>query len=273
MLRICVAGSVVKDRVRTFSGNEFESFGGILYNVLGFFLGSGGGICVVPVFHAGPDDLERIKAGFEGLNGIDWRFVRVCQMTDENVIVYRNPQEREERYKKNSPPVMYSDLMDPLNSSDAVLLNFIREDDFPDVFERLCSFGGKVYVDLHKRAFYMDSSFAFLLSRSVDILQCNHNEYEALMKVTTLESLFSERLSLLVVTMGKRGASFCGRELAFRFFPAPQVKEKDPTGAGDVFGAVFLRRYMETGDPMESLSEAVRVASLSVSMEGLEGFK
>ena len=56
-----------------------------------------------------------------------------------------------------------------------------------------------------------------------------------------------------------------------RRFRAPDVKEVDATGAGDVFAAAFFYRLRKTRDPWEATRFATRLASCSVTRVGLEG--
>jgi len=56
-----------------------------------------------------------------------------------------------------------------------------------------------------------------------------------------------------------------------RRFRAPQVKEVDATGAGDVFAAAFFIRLLKTRDPWEATRFATLLASRSVTRLGLEG--
>jgi sugar/nucleoside kinase (ribokinase family) len=51
-------------------------------------------------------------------------------------------------------------------------------------------------------------------------------------------------------------------------FPAYNVEEVDPTGAGDVFAAAFFIRLAETGDPHEAARFANAAASFCVQGEG-----
>lgn len=51
-------------------------------------------------------------------------------------------------------------------------------------------------------------------------------------------------------------------------FPAYNVREVDPTGAGDVFAAAFFIRLAETGSPHEAARFANAAASFSVEGEG-----
>jgi sugar/nucleoside kinase (ribokinase family) len=56
-----------------------------------------------------------------------------------------------------------------------------------------------------------------------------------------------------------------------RRFPAPRVREVDPTGAGDIFAAAFFIRLLNTRDPWEAARFATQLASCSVTRVGLDG--
>ena len=56
-----------------------------------------------------------------------------------------------------------------------------------------------------------------------------------------------------------------------RRFRAPEMKEIDATGAGDVFAAAFFVRLFKTRDPWEATRFATLVASRSVTRVGLDG--
>ena len=56
-----------------------------------------------------------------------------------------------------------------------------------------------------------------------------------------------------------------------RRFRAPEVREVDATGAGDVFAAAFFIRLLATRDPWEAARFATLIATRSVTRVGLEG--
>lgn len=56
-----------------------------------------------------------------------------------------------------------------------------------------------------------------------------------------------------------------------RRFHAPEMKELDATGAGDIFAAAFFSRLFSTRDPWEAARFATLLASRSVSRVGLDG--
>jgi hypothetical protein len=84
----------------------------------------------------------------------------------------------------------------------------------------------------------------------------------------------AERLARMCpVTALTDGAQGCrvfwkGDVQAFR---APSQPEIDPTGAGDIFAAVFFLRLKETGNAWEAARTATVLASSSVTRPGLEG--
>ena len=75
---------------------------------------------------------------------------------------------------------------------------------------------------------------------------------------------------MLVVTEGAQGCvlHWHGDRRRFR---APQVREVDATGAGDVFAAAFFIRLHATRDPWEAARFATLIASYSITRPGLEG--
>lgn len=82
--------------------------------------------------------------------------------------------------------------------------------------------------------------------------------------------VWKEMVPVLIVTMGRKGARLHvnGAWHHVESFPAREV---DPTGAGDVFGAAYLVRRLETGDPLDATRFASCAASLCVEAHGLEG--
>lgn len=72
---------------------------------------------------------------------------------------------------------------------------------------------------------------------------------------------------LLVLTDGRHGAVVYTDSRTIRV-PAYDVREVDPTGAGDVFAAAFFVRLRECGDPLEAARFANCVASFLVETPG-----
>jgi len=81
---------------------------------------------------------------------------------------------------------------------------------------------------------------------------------------------YVELTEIVVVTAGWKGSTVYHRDQK-RYFPAREVREVDPTGAGDVYAAAYLVRLGETGDPWEAAHFANCVASFSVEQPGVMG--
>lgn len=87
------------------------------------------------------------------------------------------------------------------------------------------------------------------------------------------EHLIAELVDLcpvVAVTLGRDGCRLYWNG-DVRRFPAPPVREVDPTGAGDVFSASFFIRLVQTQDPWEAARFAAQLAAISVTRPGLEG--
>lgn len=95
---------------------------------------------------------------------------------------------------------------------------------------------------------------------SVEDVEGNENRIE--------EMASSSRI--LVVTEASGGARIYWNGDLRRLNPPP-VHEVDPTGAGDIFAAVFFTRLNATRDPWEAARYANQLAAISVTRPGLEG--
>ena len=78
---------------------------------------------------------------------------------------------------------------------------------------------------------------------------------------------WATQVPLLALTRGARGARLWS-ENRWRQVPAIPAEEVDPTGAGDIFAAAFLSRYVETDDAWQAALFAAAAASVSVEAPG-----
>ncbi|MBN1249941.1 MAG: hypothetical protein JXC32_19920 [Anaerolineae bacterium] len=85
-----------------------------------------------------------------------------------------------------------------------------------------------------------------------------------------LARAFAAQAKLLVVTTGRNGGTLFVDNQAVTF-PALEVPEVDPTGAGDIFAAVFFHAMLSKADPREAVRFAACIASRSVTRVGLQG--
>jgi sugar/nucleoside kinase (ribokinase family) len=73
---------------------------------------------------------------------------------------------------------------------------------------------------------------------------------------------------VFVVTRGAAGCTLFMDGEAHKI-PAATVELVDPTGAGDIFAAIFFIRLQSTGDPLRAAKSATAIASASVTRVGL----
>ena len=85
----------------------------------------------------------------------------------------------------------------------------------------------------------------------------------------TLIADYSRLVDILVLTAGWKGSTVYHRGQV-QHFPAREVHEVDPTGAGDIFATAYLICLRETDDPWTSARFANCVASGSVERAGLD---
>ncbi|NQW18196.1 MAG: hypothetical protein HQ478_12005 [Chloroflexi bacterium] len=89
------------------------------------------------------------------------------------------------------------------------------------------------------------------------------------LKVEKAEA-WSSAARVVALTRGSAGVGiFC--DGAWTDISSPTVTEVDPTGAGDVWAAAYLIRFMRTGNTIDSASFATRAAAHSVTAVGLAG--
>lgn len=81
---------------------------------------------------------------------------------------------------------------------------------------------------------------------------------------------YAAQTRLLVVTQGALGCTVYTQGQS-RHFPAPPVREVDPTGSGDIFAAAFFVWLRRGGDPWLAARFANCVAARSVTRKGLDG--
>jgi len=107
----------------------------------------------------------------------------------------------------------------------------------------------------------------FKVSSRLDVLIFSEEDIAAFPEVV---EEYKSLINIVILTRGEEGSILYwkGKEI---FFPAFKTKEKDPTGAGDVFAAAFLIKYHQTDNPIEASRFASCVASFAVEEKGTAG--
>ena len=81
---------------------------------------------------------------------------------------------------------------------------------------------------------------------------------------------WAAQVPILLFTLGYRGARLSWNN-RWQQVPAFPAREVDPTGAGDIFAAAFLARYLETDDVAQASLFAAAAAAVSVEAVGTAG--
>jgi len=109
--------------------------------------------------------------------------------------------------------------------------------------------------------------------KHVDIVKIGRDEVGALGKDLKpfVKELCTMGPKIAILTQGKDPLLVFSDDLFHEIKPL-KVQAKDTTGAGDVLGGVFLARYIETSDVIESVKFAAAAAGLKTRFKGPTGY-
>lgn len=107
----------------------------------------------------------------------------------------------------------------------------------------------------------------------VDVVKLGRDEAELMMREPKrlLERLIEMGPKIAILTQGEKPVLMLTGE-KFHEIKSLRVDARDPTGAGDVWGSVFLARYIETRDAVGSANLASAAAGLKIKYKGPVGF-
>lgn len=305
-MRIGIVGSLVWDLIygRDSLAPPVEEWGGIAYALSGLDASLSPEWEIVPLIKVGRDLAAQAQTLLGGLSRLapGARCVEVTAPNNRVVLHYQSSERRCERMAGGVPGWTWSELGPMVADLDALYVNFISG------FE-LClgtaqalrqGFGGPIYADLHSLFLGMQQDGIRVLRPlpdapswfgCFDLLQLNEDEMQQLTPdpLSLAAQAIGAGVSLLTVTLGPRGVVYVaapgfdglggqrGRwnaaPLAVRtaLVPAPQAEALDPTGCGDVFGAVAFARLL-AGDSVESaLRHAATLAARNAAFRGATG--
>ncbi len=178
----------------------------------------------------------------------------------------------------------------------------ITPEDIPKTYEEACSFYispiiDEIGVDVIKRVKRKDNTVMLdpqglfrkvdekgrveialpknlnELLRYVDIIKIGKGEVSAF-KIGVkeiLSCLVDAGPKIAIATLEREGCMLLAEDKVWKA-RSLKVDVKDPTGAGDVFGAIFLAIYMDTLNVREAIKFASVSAGLKIRYEGPTGF-
>lgn len=296
-----VVGSLVWDVIhgRDPSAPPVEEWGGIAYALAGLDAALPAEWELVPLIKVGRDLAPRAQAFLRTLGRVapGARFLEVDAPNNRVVLRYQQAERRCERMAGGVPGWTWAELGPMVQDLDALHVNFISG------FE-MClgtaqalrqGFRKPIYADLHSLFLGMQHDGVRVLRPLADaaawfgcfdVVQLNEDEMRQLSDDPL--ALASEALAagtrLLVVTLGPKGAAWVaapgfdgfgrpaagGTAVRTALAPAPRVDALDPTGCGDVFGAVAMSRLLAGDGVEDALAHATRLAARNATIRGAE---
>ena len=305
MKKVGVIGSLVWDEIhgRDPAARPAEEWGGIAYALGGLDAALPDDWELVPLIKVGRDLAPEAAEFLRSLRrvGPAARFIEVPVPNNRVVLYYESADRRCERMSGGVPAWTWPELGPMVRDLDALYVNFISG------FE-MClgtaqalrqGFRGPIYADVHSLFLGMQQDGMRVLRplpdaaewfACFDTVQVNEDEMRQLSPdpLGISAQALDAGVSLLVVTLGPRGAAYvaapgfdgwsgagAGRQqpapARTALVPAPRVDTLDPTGCGDVFGAVLCSRLL-AGDAVEAaLREANRLAARNAGFRGAGG--
>ena len=123
---------------------------------------------------------------------------------------------------------------------------------------------------LKKNTVYGIENFDSFINEDIDILIGNEDEFESLLDSNIQKTKITENfnLDIAVITKGSEGADFIRQNELIEVDGTKVDSVIDTTGAGDMFAAGFIFKYINGHDPKESVEFANKLASLIIQKFG-----
>ncbi len=304
MPKLGIIGSLVWDHIygRDPLSPPVEEWGGIAYALAGLEASVAPGWEIVPLIKVGRDLAPRAQELLSALTHRTpgARCVEVPAPNNRVVLHYHSSERRTERMSGGVPAWTWEELGPMVRDLDAIYLNFISGFELTLGTARALrqGFAGPIYADLHSLFLGMQHDGVRVLRPLAqaaewfgcfDVVQLNEDEMWQLSTdpLALSADALAAGVSLLVVTLGTRGAAYvaapgfdgwpagtqvpAGQPVRSALIPAPSVESADPTGCGDVFGAVACARLVAGDRLEEALNRATSLAARNATFRGAGG--
>ena len=290
--------------------DALEGWGGIAYALVAAAAVLPSGWTLRPLIKVGDDFDERARPLLRSLPRLDSSSMLTVRAPNNRVeLRYHSDADRTERLSGGVPGWSAVELRRACTGCDALLVNFIsgHELSLTAAEELRTGFPGPMYADLHSLFLGIESD-GTRVPRALDewrrwcacfdAVQMNEAEF-ALVASSVPDAPEREVLGtgvrLLAITRGRRGATYvtfdgegcdpyqwsgrstdsrsssmAGARVVTRDVRLPAARRGDPTGCGDVWGAVMFARLLAGDGVRRSAEEANRLAALNVEQRGVE---
>ncbi|MBI2618549.1 MAG: carbohydrate kinase family protein [Ignavibacteriales bacterium] len=297
-MKITVIGHLCLDTIhlpgaRSGEGGERE-LGGIIFAVGTLANLAGPDDLIIPVFGVGTSDHERLQAWVSKYPQVDPSGIFLLDgPTNEVHLFYEdNGTARTECSAHLSQPIPFERIKPHLNT-DAVLINMISGFDITiETLDRIRmevrDRGTPIHFDFHSLTLGVDPQsrrfrralpdwrrWCFMLhSIQVSEEESSGLSAERYDEATFINQLMPLMVHTLIITRGARGATVVQqmhKKLTRREIPGIETSEfLDPTGCGDVFGAAYVFKYLQTHDSFKAAEFANRIAAFNSTRSGTQ---
>jgi sugar/nucleoside kinase (ribokinase family) len=283
-----IVGTMVSDRIIPVGRDPFVGWGGVGYAVAGAVATLPSNWSVRVVSRVGKDVIHDVRSLFSNIPRCDAHLVKAQELNNRVEIVYKDSETRTETLFGGVSGWRADELVQALEGCDATLVNFIsgNEVDLDGMLEYRSRSSGMIYADLHSLFLHTEpdgkrtprplNAWRSWLS-CFDVVQMNKEEYGLLTETSDgprgFEDLLLAGPRIASVTFGSGGVIVAYRVNGRTFVEEVTVQRQigDPTGCGDVWGAVMFGRLLAGMTPVASAHVANRVAAESVDHRGIEG--
>jgi sugar/nucleoside kinase (ribokinase family) len=109
------------------------------------------------------------------------------------------------------------------------------------------------------------------LIEQADFLKLSFHEAQPITHQSRVEEMLRKlpEENVNIITMGKGGLAYSHEGLFYRLY-APSVKERDPTGAGDVLMTAVLAKFTQTKDIGYSIAFGMALAAEKVKLQRIQ---
>ena len=291
-MNITVIGHICRDTILR-PGEEkpgTTQYGGIAYTVAALAGLMGKNDAIYPVFGVGEEDYDAVCGMLSAFECVSTEGVfRVKSRMNEVTLAYKEPDTpRFECSEHIAEPIPFAKIK-PFLDADGVLVNMISGSDISletldQVRMTVRDARVPVHFDFHSLTLGIQNKgkrfrrpltdwrrWAFFLHS----VQMSEEEAQGLSserydETTLINQLMPLMVNVLIITRGARGATLIVQDQHKRLtrteIAGISGEVVDTTGCGDVFGAVYLRTFVQSKDPVASARTANTIAGLHATL-------
>jgi sugar/nucleoside kinase (ribokinase family) len=286
-MKIAIIGTINKDLILPYERAPIQSLGGITYSTLALANLVKQNVSIIPVSYIGEDIVQAANHLFGKYPIIDKsNLIQLPQKNHKVILEYSSPVDRTEKALLNFPPLEWKQIK-LVKKCDFIIVNMITGWDIPlNAYLKLSKKAyKKMYLDVHYLVMGIDkmgNRFPKCPSeirewlKGARFIQMNEKEFNIIAENSLHEISFFEKYlnkdQILIITLGEKGARlvfYKDNNIRDKHFPTVRLEEiYDATGCGDVFGAAFVSKYLQTEDAYESIEFANLVSSANCLIGG-----